>query len=283
MRKSLWPQSKKLAPLFSLLFLTMLFAACGGAGSIGAQSAPTPIPTPVPRTPQKLLADSQSAMNNLSSEHLMMAMSVKAQGGNTGSVSMNMTYEGDAKKPQHQLSLKNTVDLQIATMEQKQNLAEIVDGDKLYVQNKLGKWFVIENGATSATSAVDNDKFYQLAMQGKMTDKGHVTMDGVQVRHITVVIDNTTSNSLSSLFGSASNLANGAGIKNVTLDFWIDENTNYMHKMTMSFMMTISSSGTTVPMDASVQMSMSNFNHPVTITIPANAIPATSLSQVEQS
>jgi hypothetical protein len=283
MRKSLWPQSKKLTPLFSLLFLTLLFAACGSTGGIGLQSAPTP--TPVPRTPQKLLADSQDTMNKLSTEHLMMTMSMKSQGGNTGGTSglnMNVSYEGDAKKP-HQLSVKNIIDMQIGTMEQKQNLAEVVDGSNLYVQNKLGKWFVIANGAASTKSAVDNSKFYQLAMQGKITDKGHEMMDGVQVRHITSVIDNTTSNSLSSLFGSASKLTNGAGIKNVTVDFWVDENTNYMHKLAVSFAMTISSSGTTMTLDANVQANVSNFNRPVTITVPANAVPAASVTEALQS
>jgi hypothetical protein len=279
MRKSLWQRSKKMAPLFGLLFLTTLFTACGSVGSIVSQPAPTP--TPAPRTLQKLLADGKDAMGKLSTEHIVITMSMKSQGGNTGGTSSeSMKYDADMKKP-HQLSVKTSTDLQITTMDQKQNTDEVIDGDKLYMQNKLGKWFVIGNGAASTKPAVASEKFFQLAMQGKITDKGHVMMDGVQVRHITSVISNATSNSLSGMFGS--NLTNGAGSKNVTLDFWIDENTNYIHEITMRFAITTGSSRTTMTWDANVQENFSNFNRPVTITIPTHAIPATSVNEVLQS
>jgi hypothetical protein len=281
MQKLLWLQSKRMAPLFSLLFLTLLFTACGSVSGTASHSTPTPTPTPVPQPLQKLLADSQSAMSKLSSEHMMITASMKSQGGNTGgnaSENTYMTYEADMKKP-HQFSVKTSTDTQIKTMDQKYDTVEVIDGDKLYVQNKLGKWYVINNGAASKKSAVASDKFFQLAMQGKITDKGYVMMDGIQVRHITSIISNATPNSLFGLFGS--NLTNGAGSKNVTLDFWIDESTHYIHEITMRFPVTTSSSRATMTWDVNVQENMSNFNRPVTITIPAHAIPATSLSEVE--
>jgi hypothetical protein len=246
----------------------------------------------VPRTPQKLLADSQSAMNNLSSEHVVMTMVMKSDkqksGSNAGTqngptnmnMNLNVKYEGDIKK-HDQYSLKFKEDVQVLTFDQQQNLSEVISGDKLYVQNKLGKWFVIANGANDAKALVETSTFADASMTGNITDKGLDTVNGKKLRHITSTINSSTAAQFAQGIGSSG--IQGSKVSNMMLDVWIDETTNYVYRELITYTMSGTVSGLTFNLDTTMQLDVSNFNRPVTITIPANAIPATSLSQVEQS
>jgi len=80
------------------------------------------------------------------------------------------------------------------------------------------------------------------------------------------------------------------------VDFWIDENTSYVHQMDekISLKLDTSALGTTgTPAGTSTTaassatttdtlIDLSKFNQPVTITAPANAIPTTNILSIFQ-
>ena len=258
-------------------------------------------------TPLQVLQNSAKTMQQLKSAHFQMTTNTNVQTGAsatpttatptpTNNISLNLTGSGDENLPDQQ-SLNLTVNSAI-------NLAEIVQGNKVYIQNTQGQWYVLDksalNGLTgnpfSGINLLDLTNLLGLAQDAKLTDHGDETLNGLSLRHITVTLDKdgfrqliSSNQQLQNLFGQQNIDAVLSSAKNLTasLNLWIDEAKFYLHRVELKFNLSAdlsslnatatATAGVTVPpnltttLDSTVDLS--KFNVPVTITPPTNAIP----------
>ncbi len=221
----------------------------------------------------------------------------------TGSVTFNLSAAGDQDFQKQQQSMR-------ATFNQNLNLTEVVSDNKVYVQNQKGQWYVIDAskweqmvGNPLAGVKFDTNTLLGLAAHAKITDHGDQTLNGQSLRHITADLDKE---GLRQLLKSNSQLSNTFGQQNIdnvidhtrtfqsTLDLWIDETQFYLHRTevkinlnadvslltppagttpTASPTPTSTTQSSTVATKLDTVVDLSNFNKPVTITVPANATP----------
>lgn len=285
--------------VFVVLATVMLFmSAC--SPSIGGNGGSS-------LSPLQVLQNSAKTMQKLKSAHFQMTTNTRLQSGSTQSsttatptptnnISLNLTANGDEDLPDQE-SLNLTINSAI-------NLAEIVQGDKVYIQNTQGKWYVLDKSALSGLAGIpfsginllDLTDLLGLAQTASLSDHGDETLNGQSLRHITVTLDKdgfrqliTSNEQLKNLLGQQNIDAVLGSAKALTasLDLWIDETQFYLHRVELKFnlnadLSSLSASatataGVTVPpnltttLDAVVDLS--KFNMPVTITPPANAIP----------
>ena len=246
-------------------------------------------------------------MKNLKSAHVEtktngMLQTISAPAPPTASqVTFSVTGSGNEALPtQESLQISVTQ----GTNGQPSNLAEIVQGDKVYIQNAKGQWYVLDKSAFeqytgnpfSDINGLDPSNLLGLLQNTQITDHGDESLHGQSLRHITIAFDKeafrnivTNDPQLGNLFGqqNINTLLNSTKTFNTTLDLWIDESTFYVHRTELKFNLnedvsSLSQSLTpvvTFPLPAGVitsfdsTLDLSNFNAPVTITPPTGAIP----------
>ncbi len=284
---------------FLALLLTALFAsACGSTVTTpGSGSSLTPL---------QVLQRSADAMKQLKSAHVEIqnTSNVQTSGATsatpttTGTPSANnitvkLTGSGDEALPdQEQLKL---------TINQGTTLSEILKGEKVYIQNTQGKWYVFDKtslqgavGNTFSGFNIDQNTLIGLIQHAKITDHGTQQLNGQNLRHITADLDKTA---LSQWLKDNPQLSGGISQQNIdavlnktksfqsSVDVWIDETQFYVHRTEFKLSLdadTSSLSGTptvagTVPTNVTSNqdsiIDLSKFNVPVTITPPTNATP----------
>lgn len=285
---------------FLALLLTALFAsACGSTvTSPGSGSSLTPL---------QVLQKSADAMKQLKSAHVEIQNTSNVQtSGSTSAtpttatgtptannLTVKLTGSGDEALPdQEQLKL---------TINQGTTLSEILKGEKVYVQNTQGKWYVFDKsslqgavGNTFSGFNIDQNTLIGLIQHAKITDHGTQQLNGQNLRHITADLDKTA---LSQLLKDNPQLSGGISQQNIdavlnktksfqsSVDVWIDETQFYVHRTEFKLSLdadTSSLSGTptvagTVPTNVTSNqdsiIDLSKFNVPVTITPPTNATP----------
>jgi len=149
------------------------------------------------------------------------------------------------------------------------------------------------------------NKLLNIAQNAKLTDDGTVMLNGQKLRRLTVTFGkdalvqllNASGQSNSALpQQSKDQLIKSVKEFNGTVDFWIDENTSYVHQVEEKLMMkldtsalaaTPTSTGTSaapgsVTSNTDTIIDLSKFNQPVTIKAPANAIPTDNLLSIFQ-
>ncbi len=278
--------------LLLLVAVLLLVSACGGSSLTAGQ----------------LLSNSATAMKQIKSLHLDMTategFSISGLSSTSSSVpssmNINLKASGDEILPD-QTSLKLTTS-GIGNFA----FAEIVKGNQIYLQNAQGQWYVMDKSALTGSSASsfsslfssasvpDFNKLLELVQKDvTVADHGDESLNGTNLRHITVTLDKTglsnllnstgqlqgiTGQSLDSLFSSLKNFG-------ATLDFWFDESTSYLHRfemklnmgMDMSKFVTPTPGATTgtpagISINADIVVDLSKFNDPsIKITAPANA------------
>lgn len=277
-----------------VLFMTACSTSIGGSGGSSL-------------SPLQVLSNSTKTMQQLKSAHFQMTTNANVQTGtgaspttatptSTNNISLNLTANGDENLP-GQESLNLTVNSAI-------NLAEIVQGEKVYIKNAQGQWYVMDKSALSGLTGnpfsgvnlLDLTNLLGLAQGAKLTDQGDQMLSGQSLRHITVTLDKngfrqliSSNPQLQSLFGQQNINAVLDSAKTLTssLDLWIDESQFYLHRLELKVDLNAdvssvsatatATAGVTVPthltttLDSTVDLS--KFNVPVTITPPANAIP----------
>ena len=219
-----------------------------------------------------------------------------------GQASLSITGHGDESLPGQQ-SLQITV-IQSGTG-QNISLSEILLGSKVYVQNPRGQWFVLDKSVLEGFIAnpfaginVDPLAFLGLLQDATIVDHGTELLNGQDLRHISATLDKAAlklllnnNTLLNKLFGQqniTSVLDRAKGFQS-SLDLWIDETNFYVHRTELKFSLDegLSSLGASVTPTATASVGvlpgltvnfdsivdLSNFNQPVTITLPANAIP----------
>jgi hypothetical protein len=285
---------------FSLITTVLFISACSqpitGPGT-GTGSSLTPL---------QVLQKSANAMQQLKSAHVDLQSTNNLQGANatattgtpaatatTGTptpmtFALTITGSGDETLPdQEQLSL---------TVNQNTHLTEIVQGDKVYVQNAQGQWYVLDKSAFQGAvgnpfSGVNFDQNSLLALiqHTQITDHGTQALNGQNLRHITAVLDKE---GLRQLLQDNPQLAGNLGQQNIdamlnntksflsSIDVWIDETQFYVHRTELKLNLTADTNGTaslppTITANLDTTVDLSKFNVPVTITPPANATPTT--------
>jgi hypothetical protein len=285
--------------LLALLPALLLISACSPSVGIGTGSSSV--------TVLQLLQNSANAMKKLKSAHVetktngMLQTIYTSATPPSGQVAFNVTGSGDEALPTQE-SLQISVNQ--GTNSQPSNLAEIVQGDKVYIQNAKGQWYVLDKSTFeqytgnpfAGISGLDPSNLLGLLQNTQITDYGDESLNGQSLRHITIAFDKeafsnivTHDPQLGNLFGqqNINTLLNSTKKFNTTLDLWIDESTFYVHRTELKFNLNedvslLSQSLTpvvTFPLPAGVitsfdsTLNLSNFNAPVTITPPTGAIP----------
>jgi hypothetical protein len=250
-------------------------------------------------TPLQVLQNSSNAMKQLKSSHVSLQSSdnLKTTGSSSSSgssnpqnVTINITGSGDEALPnQEQLKLS------INALNQVTNLTEIVQGNQVYVQNPQGKWYVLNTsqlegmvGNPFAGISLDQNTLLGLIQNTQITDHGTESLNGQSLRHITAALDK---DALRQLLTNNPQLKGALGTQDIdtllnntksflsTIDVWIDETHFYVHRTQFKLNLTANTGAvsTVAPKTTAVNLNtivdLSNFNVPVTITPPTNAIP----------
>jgi hypothetical protein len=282
---------QKKVPLLvvGMVGLIMLVSACSQPASTGNSSASS-------LTVGQVLQNSANAMKQLKSSHidLQSTTNVQASGGTSSSataapqnVNVQVKGSGDQQLPnQEQLNL---------TLNNSMAVAEVLQGNKVYVKNNQGKWYVLDESTLQNTVGnpfsgftIDQNSLLGLLQNIKLTDNGTQSLKGVSLRHITAQLDKTA---LQQLLNSDPQLKSMFGQQNIatvlnntktflsTVDVWIDETNFYVHRteLKINLAANTSSVGNGAPNSVKTALDLivdlSKFNVPVTITPPANAIP----------
>jgi len=286
--------------LMVLLPFLLLISACSPSLGIGNSSL----------TVLQVLQNSAKAMKALKSAHIETKnigtlQTIGTAGKPTPPTASPLTFRvsgsGDEALPEQE-QLQITVDQ--GENSTPANLAEIVQGDKVYVQNTKGQWYVLNKSALegftgnpfSGINGLDPKALLGLLQDTQITDHGDEMLNGESLRHITVSLDKA---GFKMILASDPQLGNLLGQQNIdallnstkvfasSLDLWIDETNFYVHRTELKFKVdedisAVSQSLTpvvTFPLPAGVitsfdsTLDLSKFNDPVTITPPTGAIP----------
>jgi len=258
----------------------------------------------------QVLQNSTKAMKDLKSAHIETKTTGTLQTLGTagtptpttaGSLMFKVSGSGDEALP-------NEEQLQVTVSQGKNsspaNLAEIVQGDKVYVQNTKGQWYVLDKSALegftgnpfSGINGLDPNALLGLLQDTQITDHGDELLNGENLRHISVALDKAgfkkildSDPQLGNLFGqqNINTLLNSTKLFASSLDLWIDETNFYVHRTEFKInvdedISSLSRSLTpvvTFPLPAGVitsfdsTLDLSKFNDPVSITPPTGAIP----------
>ena len=301
---------KLLIAFMAMTTLLLLLSACSPTSSGSSGSGLTVL---------QLLQNSSAAMSKLQSAHI--DLKVNGSGAaitsnttpttstptstptpTTSQVTFSVTGTGDEALP-NQEAMNFTVS-QTAT-NTTNHLAQIVQGDKVYVQNTKGQWYVLDKSALkgyvdnpfSGINSPDLTELIGLLEHTQITDNGVQSLNGQNLRHITIALDKTA---LKQFLSNNQQLIDILGQQNLnaiidntkafssSVDLWIDEKTSYVHRTELKFNLnadtsslsqyvTPTTSANMVPSNVTTTLDsvvdLSNFNAPVTITPPTNAIP----------
>jgi len=263
----------------------------------------------------QVLQNSTKAMKNLKSAHIETSITGTLQtlstpgkpatGTSTPTTASPLMFKVSGSGDE---ALPNQEQLQVTVSQGENgspaNLAEIVQGNKVYVQNTKGQWYVLDKSALegftgnpfSGINGLDPNALLGLLQDTRITDHGDELLNGESLRHISVALDKAgfrkildSDPQLGNLFGkqNVNTILNNTKLFASSLDLWIDETNFYVHRTEFKInvdedISSVSQSLTpvvTLPLPAGVvtnldsTLDLSKFNNPVTITPPTGAIP----------
>ncbi|GCE04842.1 DUF6612 family protein [Dictyobacter aurantiacus] len=293
----------KAGKTFSFMFLCMvtlaLFISACSQTTTGTNTGNNNKPSDL--TAQQVLQKSADAMKKLKSSHIDVksntsVQAVEAKSTNNGktpaatNVNIAMTGSGDQEGPdQQQMSLN------VNSAQQTTKLAEVVSGNKVYIQNNLGKWYVLDkqqiagvNGNMFSGVTVDQNSLLGLVQNVKLTDHGDDTQAGPSLRHLTASLDKaalqqvlTQNPQLKGSLGQQNidTILKSAKQFNAVVDVWIDESKFYVHRTQLKLDIVAdttaisNNSPSAAKSSATTVVDLSKFDQPVTIKVPTNATP----------
>jgi hypothetical protein len=287
----------------------LLFSACSPSiGGTGGSSV----------TVLQLLQNSSTAMSKLKSAHIDLKVNGSGDAVTTNTsatpttttnkVTFSLTGSGDEALPNEETMQFNVTQNATNTTS---NIAQIVLGDKVYIKNTKGQWYVLDKSVLkgyignpfSGISSPNLTTLLGLLQHTQISDKGDESLNGQTLRHITIVMDKEA---LKQFLSSNQQLLNILGQQNLntiidktksfssSVDLWIDETTSYVHRTELKFNLSVDTSSlnqlitptTTVVVPSNVTTSfdsvvdLSKFNGPVSITAPTGAIPTDNPSTI---
>lgn len=235
-------------------------------------------------------------MKQLKSSHVDLQSTTNVQAANGSSTSTtstptNVTVQVKGSGVQ-QLPDQEQLNL---TINNATNLAEILQGNKVYVKNSQGHWYVMDKNALQnmagnpfSNFSLDPNSLLGVLSHIKLADGGTQSLNGASVRHITATLDKTA---LQELLTNNPQLKSTFGQQNVnevisnaksflsTVDVWIDNSNFYIRRSELKVNLDANtgSLGPGVPSDIKTALdtlvNLSQFNVPITITPPTNATP----------
>jgi len=164
-------------------------------------------------------------------------------------VTFSLTGNGDEALPNEEAMQFNVT--QNITNETSK-LAQVVQGDKIYIQNTKGQWYVLDKSVLkgyvdnpfSGINNSDLSLLIGLLQHTKITDNGVESLNGQNLRHITIALDQVA---LKQFLSNNQQLVDVLGQQNLnaiidhtkafnsTVDLWIDETTFYIHRTELKF------------------------------------------------
>ncbi len=280
-----------------ILLLGLLLAACA-PGMPGTTASNL--------TVKDVLLKSAEAMQKLQTSHVdananiqLSSTSPQTPSATNGTstvttpsnVSFTVTASGVQKLPQEM-----QLNMIVNALNQTTKINEVMTSDKVYIQNpQSNQWYVTDRQALEKAGSnyvsgvtIDTNSLLASLQTIKLTDHGDETVNGQSQRHITADIDKATfaklvqdNPQLKSYFGQQdiNTFLNNVKSFSSTVDVWIDEQNFYLHQTRLKLDTTGNTSTATqnplsslsIKLDSTVKLSQ--FNQPVTITPPAQAIP----------
>lgn len=291
----------KAGKTFSFMFLcmvalTLLISACSQT-TTGTSNTNKPSDL----TAQQVLQNSADAMKKLKSSHIEVKSNTSVQAVEANSTSngktpaatnlnVTMTGSGDQQgTDQQQMALT------VNSAQQTTRLAEVVNGNKVYIQNNLGKWYVLDKQQIASANSnlfsginIDQNSLLGLVQNVKLTDHGDDTEAGPSLRHLTATLDKaalqqvlTQNPQLKGSLGQQNidTILKSAQQFNAVVDVWIDESKFYVHRTQLQ--LDIVADTTAISKDtpgaakssAKTVVDLSKFDQPVTIKVPTDATP----------
>ncbi len=297
----------------AMVSLLVLLSACNPATTGSGGSSLTVL---------QLLQNSSAAMSKLNSAHIDLKVNGSGQAVTNNTTTTPTTNTTPTTTPtvnQVSFNLSGTGDETLPSAESMQfavtqtatnttnHLAQIVQGDKVYIQNTKGQWYVLDKSVLkgyvdnpfSGIQSPDLTELIGLLENTQITDNGVQSLNGQNLRHITIALDKTA---LKQFLSNNQQLIDILGQQNLnaiidntktfssSVDLWIDETTYYVHRTELKFNLnadtstlgqyvTPVTSAALVPSNVTTKLDsivdLSNFNAPVTITPPTDAIPTT--------
>jgi len=302
--------------LVALVTVLLLISACSpiGGGSGGSNL-----------TVLQLLQNSSKAMSQLKSTHIDLKANGSGQAITTNAtstpttgtatptttttavnnVTFNLIGSGDEALPNVEVMQFDVSQNGATTTPTTSHLEQIVQGDKVYIKNTKGQWYVLDKSALkgyvdnpfSGVKSPDLTELIGLLEHTQITDNGIQSLNGQNLRHITIAMDKEA---LKQFLSNNQQLIDILGQQNLnavidntktfssTVDLWIDEATAYVHRTELKFNLgvdagtlsrSITPTVTTVIVPANVTtkfdsiVDLSKFNESVTVTTPTGAIP----------
>ncbi len=288
---------------YGFLFLLMMAVVL----LVSACSQTTTGTTTSSLTPLQVLQNSTNAMQKLKSSHVEIQLtnntqttgsSTTATAGATPTASgtpapQNVTVtikgSGDQVLPNQQLNLA------ITALNQTTNVSELTQGNKLYVRNAQGQWYVMDKSALQnevgnpfAGVNINQSDLLGLVTQANITDYGTQALNGMNLRHISADLNK---DALKQLLSNNPDLKSTLGQQNIdtllnhtksfksTIDVWIDETQFYIHRTEFKLNMVADTTGMgsnmpkTISTNLDTIVDLSKFNTPVTLNVPTNATP----------
>ena len=302
--------------LVALATVLLLISACSpiGGGSGGSNL-----------TVLQLLQNSSKAMSQLKSTHIDLKANGSGQAITTNAtstpttgtatptttttavnnVTFNLIGSGDEALPNVEVMQFDVSQNGATTTPTTSHLEQIVQGDKVYIKNTKGQWYVLDKSVLkgyvdnpfSGVKSPDLTELIGLLEHTQITDNGIQSLNGQNLRHITIAMDKEA---LKQFLSNNQQLIDILGQQNLnavidntktfssTVDLWIDEATAYVHRTELKFNLgvntgtlsqSITPTVTTVIVPANVTtkfdsiVDLSKFNESVTVTTPTGAIP----------
>src|SRR5438270_1243922 len=303
--------------LIALITALLLISACSttGGGTGGSNL-----------TVLQLLQNSSKAMSQLKSTHIDLKANGSGQAITTptpttgtgtpttttttptatvNNVTFNLIGSGDEALPNVEAMQFDVSQNGATTTPTTSHLEQIVQGDKVYIKSTKGQWYVLDKSVLkgyvdnpfSGVKSPDLTELIGLLEHTQITDNGIQSLNGQNLRHITIAMDKEA---LKQFLSNNQQLIDILGQQNLnavidntktfssTVDLWIDEATAYVHRTELKFNLgvnagtlskSITPTVTTVIVPANVTtkfdsiVDLSKFNESVTVTTPTGAIP----------
>lgn len=303
-----------LLPL-ALVTVFLLLSACSPLGGSGGSNL----------TVLQLLQNSSKAMSQLKSAHIDLKANGSGQAitsnatatptattsttatptATVNNVTFNLIGTGDEALPNVEAMQFDVSQNGATTVPTTSHLEQIVQGDKVYIKNTKGQWYVMDKSTLkgyvddpfSGVKSPDLTELIGLLEHTQITDNGVQSLNGQNLRHITIAMDKEA---LKQFLSNNQQLVDILGQQNLnavidntktfssTVDLWIDEATAYVHRTELKFNLgvdagklsqSITPTVTTVIVPSNVTtkfdsiVDLSKFNESVTVTTPTGAIP----------
>lgn len=253
-------------------------------------------------TPLQVVQKSADAMKNLQTSHQDLNLTFQTNGVSTNDHDQQMLSNvaikgsGDESIPDKQQKMDLTVTLPNTSAQ----ISDVMTSDKTYIKIAQNQWYVIDrtkfdqsggsviSNLFSGTS-IDENTLLGLVEHVNVTDHGDENLNGQSLRHITANIDKAA---LQQLLSDNPQLWSKLGVQdqkamlnavkdlNATADLYVDENQFYVHRTELKVKLGTDENGKTVNTNLDLIVDLSNFNQPVTITVPTNAKPLTDPKQL---